>query len=155
MLSKVKTDHEWHIFSKHAKQPFSVDNIKIEPVNNQKFIHSLASSKGILCGAGFESVAEAFFLGKKVMAIPMKGQYEQALNGAGIKDMGHQVIKSFKKKRVPAIEAWINCPAPSRVNYPDNAYTVVNDVMRYAKKHFIKNAESPLSATPHHISQPV
>lgn len=60
-------------------------------LNDQKFIQHMASSKGYVTTAGFESVCEAMYLGKPVLMIPVDGQYEQACNavdavraGAGI-----------------------------------------------------------------------
>ncbi len=47
----------------------------------------------MLCGAGFETPAEALFLGKKLMVIPMKGQYEQHINAASLKELGIPVLK--------------------------------------------------------------
>src|SRR5690606_36108363 len=75
-------DIQWEVFSKHNKQAFRVGNISLRPINNDAFIHSMASSAGVLCGAGFETPAEALFMNKKLLVIPMKNQYEQHLNAA-------------------------------------------------------------------------
>src|SRR5690606_34142365 len=75
-------DIQWEVFSKHNHRAAATENIKIFPVNNERFIESMASSHGVLCGAGFETPAEALYLKKKVLAIPMTNQYEQHLNAA-------------------------------------------------------------------------
>jgi len=51
---------------------------------------SIVCSKatGVFCGAGFETPAEAMFLKKKLMVIPMKGQYEQQCNAAALEEIG-------------------------------------------------------------------
>ena len=67
----------WQIFSKHAEKITIDHNIEVYPVNNDGFIQSMVTCTGILCGAGFEAPAEALFLGKKLMVIPMQNQYEQ------------------------------------------------------------------------------
>lgn len=56
-----------------------------------------------MCGAGFETPEEALFLGKKLMVIPIKGQYEQQCNVAALKEMGVPVIKSLKTKHVEKV----------------------------------------------------
>ena len=60
-----------------TKPTNTIDNIIIRPVNNQDFVKSLSTCSGVICGAGFETPAEALFLKKKLLVIPMKGQFEQ------------------------------------------------------------------------------
>ena len=50
----------WHIFSKHSKKAYRSGNIFVQPITNSGFISDMAKSKGVLCGAGFETPAEAF-----------------------------------------------------------------------------------------------
>lgn len=66
-------------------------NISFYPIDDQLFIRKMANCRGLVTTAGFESICEAMYLGKPVMMIPVKGQYEQACNaldgelaGAGI-----------------------------------------------------------------------
>jgi hypothetical protein len=59
------------------------------------YYKSLASCEGLITGGGFESPAEALYLGKKLMVIPMKGQYEQQCNAAALTDMGVSVRKDL------------------------------------------------------------
>ncbi|HEX9600998.1 MAG TPA: glycosyltransferase family protein, partial [Mariniflexile sp.] len=98
-LSKIK-EVSWEVFSKHNKKVVINKNITVQPITNDAFVKSMATSKGILCGAGFETPAEALFMGKKLLVIPMKGQYEQQCNAAALKDMGVPIIKALKKKYI-------------------------------------------------------
>ena len=82
----------WEVFSKHNKEPFVSGNVTVCPISNTGFIQSMASSTGVLCGAGFEGPAEAMYLGKKILVIPMMAQYEQHCNAAGAAAMGATVI---------------------------------------------------------------
>lgn len=66
-------------------------NLSFFRINDQTFLQDMATCKGLVCTAGFESVCEAMYLGKPVLMIPVAGQYEQACNaldaeasGAGI-----------------------------------------------------------------------
>ena len=78
----------WQIFSKRQKTPYQSGNVQIFPVNNEAFNTSLANCEGLLTGGGFEGPAEALFLQKKVLMIPMKGQYEQQCNALAASKMG-------------------------------------------------------------------
>ncbi|MDI6402957.1 glycosyltransferase family protein, partial [Balneolaceae bacterium ANBcel3] len=71
---------DWHIFSKKASSSFSINNVYIKPVNKTAYEQSLATCRGVICGAGFEAPSEALYLGKPLMVIPMKWQYEQQCN---------------------------------------------------------------------------
>jgi len=134
---------QWDIFSKHNKQIIKVDNITIQPINNEAFIKSLASCTGVLCGAGFETPAEAFFLKKKLLVIPMKTQYEQQCNAAALQKMGVPVIKSLKKKHHPIIKAWLLNEKIVKVDYPDITENIINTlVANHVKKKIAVRYES-------------
>src|SRR3990170_7752184 len=91
---------KWQVFSKHAKKSYQAGKVSVYPVNNEDFTISMASSTGVLCGAGFETPAEALFLNKKLMVVPMKGQYEQHYNAAALKQMGVPILKKVKTKNL-------------------------------------------------------
>ncbi len=125
MLSEIK-NIEWQVFSKHTKKEYRHKNIHIRPINNDEFVESMITCTGILCGAGFETPAEALFLKKKLMVIPMKGQYEQQCNAAALKTMGIPVIKSLKKKHLDKITAWVAEKQVITVNYPDTTNRIID-----------------------------
>ncbi|MBK7375352.1 MAG: glycosyl transferase [Chitinophagaceae bacterium] len=129
VLGEIK-DIRWQVFSKHSKKEYREKNIHIRPVNNDDFIESLIHCTGILCGAGFETPAEALYLKKKLMVIPMKGQYEQQCNAAALKDMGVPVIKSLKKKHTDKIRAWITGKQVITVNYPNSTERIISMIIR-------------------------
>ncbi len=122
-------DIRWQVFSKHNKKVIRDKNIIIQPITNQAFISSMASAKGVLCGAGFETPAEALFMKKKLMVIPMKGQYEQQCNAAALKEMGVPVIKSLKRKHLTRIKEWLDSDERVEVNYPDITEEVINKIL--------------------------
>lgn len=119
----------WQVFSKHNRKSVIHKNISIEPINGELFIKSMAASAGVLCGAGFETPAEALFLGKKLLVIPMKNQYEQQLNAAALRQMNVPVIKSLKPKWQPAIMDWLDNGKRVAVNYPDNTQAIIDSII--------------------------
>ena len=122
-------DMQWQVFSKHNKTPFEMRNVNVQPIANEAFIQSMAASAGVLCGAGFETPAEALFMKKKLLVIPMKNQYEQHLNAAALEEMGVPVIKSLKAKNDIAINAWLNSKHTVTVDYPDCTQDIIDKLL--------------------------
>ncbi|TRX60705.1 glycosyl transferase [Fulvivirga sp. M361] len=120
---------EWQVFSKHSNHTYDIGNISIKPINNNLFIQSITTSDGVLCGAGFETPSEALFLGKKLIVIPMKNQYEQQCNAAALQAMGVPVLKKLKMKCIPGIRSLISSPAPLPKRYPDETGKVVSNIV--------------------------
>lgn len=128
ILSKCE-DVKWEVFSKHNTQMVENGNVLIKPITNKDFLQSLASCKGVLCGAGFETPAEALFLEKKLMVIPMKGQFEQQCNAEALKKMGVPIIKSLKKKNLISIKSWLLNEEKVEVNYPDETEMILQKLL--------------------------
>ena len=55
-------------------------NLTFHHINDQKFLELMSTCIGYATTAGFESICEAIYLGKPVLMVPVKGQYEQACN---------------------------------------------------------------------------
>jgi len=124
-----KTDVEWHIFSKRQKEPHREGNVQIFPVN-QEFNSSLASSAGLLTGGGFEGPAEALFLQKKVMMIPMSGQYEQRCNALSASKLGVPVLAGIDEHFQSHITKWLNDDKKIIVDFPNETAQVVDDLVK-------------------------
>ncbi len=124
----------WHVFSKHSRSPCHIGKISVYPVNNEEFTASMTSATGILCGAGFETPAEALYLRKKLLVVPMRGQYEQHYNAAALKQMGVPVIRKLKKKSVRKIEEWLDGKKIVKVTYEDIAAEAVGTAIDLAGK---------------------
>ncbi len=148
ILAEIK-NIEWQVFSKHTKKAYKEKNIHIFPINNKAFIHSMVNSSGVLCGAGFETPAEALFLGKKLMVIPMKGQYEQQCNAAALKQMDVPVLKKLKLSQLQKIKTWVMKGEIIPVNFPDATESIVNEVFNEAmlmqEKYLVETGTVPYS----------
>ncbi|MFC6996615.1 glycosyltransferase family protein [Rufibacter roseus] len=141
----------WQVFSKHNKTPFQKGNVQVFPIQNDAFLHSIASSAGVICAAGFGTPSEALFLGKKLLVIPMKNQYEQTCNAAALKYLGVTVIKSLKSKHFPTIQDWLEYGTPVAVEYPDQTQELVHQIVQH---HAVPQAFLPqiLENTPKTLS---
>ena len=128
-LSQFK-DVRWDVFSKHNRKAFTSKNVSIQPIHNDKFVKSMARSAGVLCGAGFETPAEALYMKKKLLVIPMRNQYEQQLNAAALKNMGVPVIKNLKNKYDMVIANWLESNHTVEVNYPDITDQIIDRIIQ-------------------------
>jgi len=57
------------------------DNLTYKTFSRDGFLQDLAGCKAVIATAGFTLMTESFYLGKPYLALPMKGQFEQVLNG--------------------------------------------------------------------------
>ena len=87
-------DFRFEIFCRETKKPHQCGNILFLPVDKNRFNESLIHCSGIITGGGFETPAEALHLGKKIMVIPIRGQYEQLCNAAALEEMGVLCLKN-------------------------------------------------------------
>ena len=99
-LSKEKK-LEFHIFSKNISKIKRYGKIFIFPVNKLSFIESISNSYGVICNTGFVTTSEAMYLGKRLLVIPVKGQYEQKCNTVALNEFG---IKSQLKLNINSID---------------------------------------------------
>lgn len=120
---------QWEVFSKHSQQPADHGNVRVWPVSGGDFLQSLARAHGVLCGAGFETPAEALFLGKKLLVVPMKQQYEQQCNAAALAKMGVPVVRGLKDKHLDHLDDWLHRGQAVPVDYPDRTGAVLDQLL--------------------------
>jgi uncharacterized protein (TIGR00661 family) len=129
---------KWQVFSKHTAGEIRHENIEIHRITNEGFLSSMAGCRGILCGAGFETPAEALFLGKKLMVIPMYNQYEQLCNAASLKEIGVPVAKKFTERYYGHIQEWIDSDFKIEITYPDNTENTINHIFELFVKEILQ-----------------
>jgi len=95
LLSKVH-GQKFEIFTKEVKYSYRFRNLFFSPIDQEQFNKSLITCKGIICGAGFETPAEAIQMGKKILAVPIEGQYEQKCNAIALENLGVSTSKISK-----------------------------------------------------------
>jgi uncharacterized protein (TIGR00661 family) len=89
----------------------------------------MAWSSGVICGAGFETPAEALYLKKKLLVVPMKGQYEQTCNAESLKQLGIKVLPKFNKKMISSILQWIENDVIIDVDFPDRTQFIIDEII--------------------------
>jgi len=122
-------DHRFEVFSRQAKEPYNVGHINFRPVDSKDFNRSLITCHGIVCGAGFETPAEALSLKKKMIAIPIQGQYEQQCNAAALKKIGIKILDKLDDDFTDTFNNWVNDPVTPSVHYRYSTEAIVNILM--------------------------
>ncbi|MDZ7717222.1 MAG: glycosyltransferase family protein [Balneolaceae bacterium] len=126
---------EWHIFSPSCKNSYSVMNVSINPVGNKPFLDSMKTSLGVITGAGFETCAEAMFLGKKLLVIPISNQYEQYCNAAALQQMGVQTIRKIDESFVSIIKNWVDHTPAVQLSEIADTSNLVDLLLELATNH--------------------
>lgn len=136
---------KWNVFSKNANVAYQVENVSIHPIDSKKFIESMASGSGVLCGAGFETPSEALYLEKKLLVIPMKSQYEQHLNAESLQEMGVPVLKSLEQTNIEKLKKWVSQKQSIKVFFLDETKAIVEQIIStYETKGLYKSNDQPI-----------
>lgn len=122
-----------HLFSKRCTTAERHDNVRIYPVSDVDYLDSLSSCSVLICGAGFEAPSEGLFLGKKMICIPMKGQYEQHCNAAALKSLGVQITMKADEVMVANVNELLELPEPEPMLFPDIMDDVLISVVKHAQ----------------------
>lgn len=125
---------QWQVFSKHSQVSYTSGNVSVSPIRHEAFNQSLASCEGFFTGGGFEGPAEALYLGKKLLVMPMRYQYEQQCNAYALKQLGFPVIWGSSRDWLPALRDWVKRPQHYKMDFPDETAAVIEEVVgRYAR----------------------
>jgi len=124
-LNPIKGFH-FHVFSRQVSQPTTKENVTFIPVSDRVFTESMISSAGVITGAGFETPAEALHLKKKLLVIPIRGQYEQLCNAAALEKMGVTVLNKMDESFAGVFNKWMEGSEQKEIEYSNVAPQVVN-----------------------------
>ena len=118
---------KFHWFLNDVKVKYTIKNVTYFPVNQQYFNKSLINCEGIITGGGFETPAEALYLGKKILSIPIRKHYEQECNAAALKKMGVPVVYDVGDDFDLTIEKWLYLPT----KYPNIKANNINETLQF------------------------
>ncbi len=119
---------QWHVFSRHAPRKYRHENVAVFPTGQEAFLQSMSTAEGVLCGAGFETPAEALYLQKKLMVVPMKKQYEQQCNATALDQMGIDVIKILSKEH-HQLDPWLEKRGRAEVAFPNQTEAILSQII--------------------------
>ncbi len=64
-------------------------NVLYRPFSEQGFVDDLRTARGVIASAGFTLMGEAVYLGRPMLAVPLKKQFEQVLNARYLEAEGY------------------------------------------------------------------
>jgi uncharacterized protein (TIGR00661 family) len=120
----------FHFFNKNTTTAYWVKNVLVQPINNKAFTESLITCKGVITGAGFETPAEALYLGKQLLCLPINGQYEQQCNAAALaKDFNVKIVNKIDKNFAPIIKSWLQVNTCKKLTLQHATHEIVKQVI--------------------------
>ncbi|HVX48947.1 MAG TPA: glycosyltransferase family protein [Chitinophagaceae bacterium] len=123
----------FEVFSKKAAAVTVDGNITYMPVSAAAFNQSMIHCHGMITGAGFETPAEILYMGKKLLCLPIRGQYEQWCNAAALKRFNVPVIPVMDDKFATTVKNWLNAPYPHRLQLTHTTYDIVQHAVQTAR----------------------
>jgi len=103
------------------------------------FLANLASARGVVASAGFSLISECMHLKKKMLLLPVAGQYEQIINAYYIQKLGLGL--SSEKLDEPVLAKFLDeldkpMPGDERIIWPDNDkfFKILQDVLNKLHK---------------------
>tara|TARA_R110000868_G_scaffold159379_2_gene388171 strand:+ start:436 stop:1428 length:993 start_codon:yes stop_codon:yes gene_type:complete len=118
---------QFHWFLHGIKTKQVIKNITYYPVQQKTFNKSLITCYGIITGGGFETPAEALYLQKKVLSIPIRNHYEQECNAAALKKMGVPTAYTVKTDFDKTIQNWLD----QQSTYPTIIANNIPETLQY------------------------
>lgn len=102
--------------------------------STEGFLTDLASARGIIASAGFSLISECMYLRKKMLLLPLAGQYEQMINAQYIEKLGLGISsEQLDEAAINRFLKEIDKPMPDdeRILWPDNDefFQILQDVL--------------------------
>ena len=76
------------VYGGHAGEEREDGNLHFKPPSKDGFLRDLAGARAVISTAGFTLMTESLRLAKPLLALPMKGQFEQELNALLLEGLG-------------------------------------------------------------------
>jgi uncharacterized protein (TIGR00661 family) len=63
--------------------------LELKSFSEAGFVEDLATCRGVIAGGGFSLLSEAVYLGKPILSVPIRKQFEQLLNALYVQKLGY------------------------------------------------------------------
>jgi uncharacterized protein (TIGR00661 family) len=105
------------------KEAGEFGNCVFKKRSTEGFLKDLAGSRGVIASAGFSLISECLYLKKRMLLMPVRGQYEQIINAYYIEKLGLGVsTDELTEEVVGRFLELVDKPMPEdeRILWPDN-----------------------------------
>jgi len=124
----------FEVFTKQVDRIVCNQNITYFPINNEQFTSSLIRCYGIITAGGFETPAEAMYMNKKVLSIPILKHFEQECNGKALENMGVLVLEKIDSNFKKHFRNWVDNIKPIQLNLKHSTEEIVDLLINTNKK---------------------
>lgn len=101
-------DLQFVVFGSDIHQVSKSGNVTFQPINDHVFTSHLIKAESIITGGGFETPAEALYLGKKMLICPISRHYEQLCNAAALEKEGISVVQNISLHNLKiTLNSWL------------------------------------------------
>ncbi len=110
--------------------------------STEGFLADLAGARGVIASAGFSLISECMYLKKKMLLLPLAGQYEQIINAHYVQKLGLGI--SAEKLDEVVLSRFLDeldkpMPSDERIIWPDN------DIFFQILQEVFNRLQSPIS----------
>ena len=124
--TKSFTNNRFVIYSKTANQERTINNCIIKPLNNENFVHDISNCNAVITAAGFQTVSEALYLGKKLFVVPIKKQSEQISNARELAAMGVRTSDRLNEEKV---KFWLEHEQAVQIKFDNDLPNIINAIL--------------------------
>lgn len=86
-MLKRMTDYTFRVYGMGREG--EEGNVTLCPFSEAGFIRDLSTAKAVIAGGGFSLMGEAVHLKVPMLSVPIKGQFEQVMNGRYLQKLGY------------------------------------------------------------------
>ena len=126
----AQSKHHFEVFSAEVTSIRNYKNIIYFPISNSGFTKSMIRSHAVITGGGFETPAEAMYMNKKVLSIPIAKHYEQLSNAAALNDLGVKVLLKIDQDFHTIFTDWVNYTIPVKLDLTHSTKDIVAQLIK-------------------------
>lgn len=120
-----ESNYHFEVFTSEVTNIRNYKNIVYFPISNSGFTKSMIRAHAVITGGGFETPAEAMYLNKKVLSIPIAKHYEQLSNAAALSELGVKVLMQIDQSFHTIFNNWINHAEPVKLDLTHSTSEIV------------------------------
>ncbi len=125
-------DQKFYIYGFNKSAEYK--NCIFKKRSTEGFLADLAGARGVIASAGFSLISECLYLRKKMLLLPVAGQYEQIINAHYIQKLGLGIsAETLDETIIAQFFEELDKPLPDdeRIIWPDNNkfFRILQDVL--------------------------
>lgn len=125
-----QSQYHFEVFTKEVNSIVCQKNITYFPINNLQFTNSMVRCYGIITAGGFETPAEAMYMNKKLLCVPIFKHFEQECNAAALEKKGVMILKKVDENFAAHFEQWIHNKKPVNLTLTHSTEQIVDILIK-------------------------